>query len=184
MVAGPDIAHWIARVHELNTVRVLHDKAKLNCIGRQRNLLSLRTILYDCCQLMMPTTRTSARLATRTLGKSSSGNRKGCDAPVAAVKRKAVEERSEKPDDSVRKRARKGASGIPAPTITPTQPHPMVTPKDGADALVPATLTFSLEKAKEHLIRADHRFEDIFDKMPCKPYENLEQFHPFRLVLH
>jgi len=136
---------------------------------------------------MMPTTRTSARLATRTLEKSSSGNSKECDAPVAAVKRKAVKERSEKPDDSVRKRARKGAPGIPAPTITPTQPHPMVTalmPKDDADALVPATLTFSLEKAKEHLIRVDHRFEDIFDKMPCKPYENLEQFHPFRLVLH
>jgi len=48
MVAGPDIAHWTARAHELNTVRVLHDKAKLNCIGRQRNPLSLRTILYDC----------------------------------------------------------------------------------------------------------------------------------------
>lgn len=168
-------------------VRALHDKAKLHCIGRQRNPLSLRTVLYDCCQLMMPTIRSSARLATKILGKSSSGNSKGYDAPVAAVKRKAVEERSEKPDGSVRKRARKGASGIQAPTMTPTQPLPAVAalmPKDDADALVPATLTFSLEKAKEHLIRVDHRFEDIFDRMPCKPYENLEQFHPFRLVLH
>jgi len=133
---------------------------------------------------MMPTTRTSARLATR---KSSSSNNKGYDASVVAVKRKTVEERSEKPDDSVRKRARKGASGIPAPTMIPTQPFPEATAstlKDDADALVPATLTFSLEKAKEHLIRVDHRFKDIFNKMPCKPYENLEQFHPFRLVLH
>jgi len=136
---------------------------------------------------MMPTRRTSARLATKTLGKSSSSNGKGYNVPVVAVKRKAVEERSEKPDGSVKKRARKGASGIPAPAIIPTQPLPAVTtlmPKDDVDALVPATLTFSLEKAKEHLIRVDHRFKDIFDKMPCKPYENLEQFHPFRLVLH
>ncbi|XP_006461078.1 hypothetical protein AGABI2DRAFT_150872 [Agaricus bisporus var. bisporus H97] len=50
-----------------------------------------------------------------------------------------------------------------------------------ADALVPAVLTFSLKDAKEHLIGVDHRFEAIFNKLPCKPYENLEQFHPFQL---
>ncbi|PSR73342.1 hypothetical protein PHLCEN_2v10807 [Hermanssonia centrifuga] len=48
-------------------------------------------------------------------------------------------------------------------------------------ALVPAKLTFSFEEARQHLINADIRFEDIFDRMKCRPYEHLEQFDPFRL---
>jgi hypothetical protein len=45
---------------------------------------------------------------------------------------------------------------------------------------VPAVLTFNYEEAKKHLIEVDHRFEDLFRKMKCKPFEQLEQVHPFR----
>lgn len=53
----------------------------------------------------------------------------------------------------------------------------------GRKTLVPAKLTFDLEEAKNHLIDADARFEDIFSRMPCRPYERLEQIDPFRYDL-
>ncbi|KDQ57620.1 hypothetical protein JAAARDRAFT_130654 [Jaapia argillacea MUCL 33604] len=46
--------------------------------------------------------------------------------------------------------------------------------------MVPAELTFSLADAKAHLIKADVRWEDIFKRMKCKPYEHLERVDPFR----
>jgi DNA-3-methyladenine glycosylase II len=46
--------------------------------------------------------------------------------------------------------------------------------------LVPAVLTFSFEDAKQHLAGVDHRFDDLFNKMECKPFEHLERVHPFR----
>lgn len=46
--------------------------------------------------------------------------------------------------------------------------------------MVPAVLTFDFELAKEHLISVDHRFQELFNKMTCKPFEHLEQVHPFR----
>jgi DNA-3-methyladenine glycosylase II len=49
-----------------------------------------------------------------------------------------------------------------------------------ASIMVPAVLTFSFEEAKQRLINVDHRFEDLFSKMPCKPFEHLEHVHPFR----
>ena len=49
-------------------------------------------------------------------------------------------------------------------------------------ALVPAVLTFSFEEAKQHLISADPRFEDVFRRLKCKPFEHLERVDPFRCV--
>ncbi|KNZ80510.1 Putative DNA-3-methyladenine glycosylase yfjP [Termitomyces sp. J132] len=48
--------------------------------------------------------------------------------------------------------------------------------------MVPASLTFSFEEGKKHLISVDHRFQDLFSKMPCKPFEQLEMVHPFRAL--
>lgn len=48
------------------------------------------------------------------------------------------------------------------------------------DDFVPAVLSFDFEEAKKHLIEVDHRFEDLFTRMKCKPFEHLEQVHPFR----
>jgi DNA-3-methyladenine glycosylase II len=46
-----------------------------------------------------------------------------------------------------------------------------------------AVLSFDFEEAKQHLIKADARFEDLFSKKPCKPFVHLEQVHPFRWVV-
>jgi len=48
------------------------------------------------------------------------------------------------------------------------------------EAFVPAMLSFDFEEAKQHLIAVDHRFEDLFSRMQCKPFQYLDQAHPFR----
>ena len=64
-----------------------------------------------------------------------------------------------------------------------SQHHDSVVANRGASpALVPAVLSFSFQEAKAHLVSVDRRFEDMFRKMACKPFENLEQVHPFRCV--
>jgi DNA-3-methyladenine glycosylase II len=47
---------------------------------------------------------------------------------------------------------------------------------------LPATLTFNFENAKQHLIDLDVRFERIFRAVKCRPFEELEEIDPFRLV--
>ena len=47
---------------------------------------------------------------------------------------------------------------------------------------MPAKLTFDFEEAKRHLIAADPRFEELFVRLKCRPFEHLEQVDPFRFV--
>lgn len=49
-----------------------------------------------------------------------------------------------------------------------------------SEQFLPATLKFSFEEGKQHLISADGRFEKLFNRIPCKPFEELETVHPFR----
>ncbi|KAJ3484709.1 hypothetical protein NLI96_g5449 [Meripilus lineatus] len=55
----------------------------------------------------------------------------------------------------------------------------VVATNDNSRHLVPAKLSFSFEDARDHLIRVDPRFEGIFNRLPCRPFEHLEQFDPF-----
>ncbi|KAI0743612.1 DNA glycosylase [Daedaleopsis nitida] len=68
----------------------------------------------------------------------------------------------------------------------PTPPAAAVAPVTTADGqeLVPAVLTFSFEEAKQHLIGVDPRFEDVFRRVKCKPFEHLERLDPFRTLAH
>ncbi|KAJ4483435.1 DNA glycosylase [Lentinula aciculospora] len=52
-----------------------------------------------------------------------------------------------------------------------------------APVLVPAQLTFRFEEAKKHLIDVDPRFQILFDRLSCKPFEHLETVHPFRALV-
>ncbi|KAI0254101.1 DNA glycosylase [Lactifluus subvellereus] len=61
-------------------------------------------------------------------------------------------------------------------------PRPLIPPSGEEIAPLPVKLTFSLEDAKDHLVRADHRFRDVFSRLPCKPFERLEGIHPFRTL--
>ena len=64
----------------------------------------------------------------------------------------------------------------------PRAPTIPITPIPAADGeeLVPAVLTFSFESAKDHLISADPRFEEMFKRVSCRPFEHLERVDPFR----
>ncbi|KAH9931148.1 DNA glycosylase [Epithele typhae] len=73
------------------------------------------------------------------------------------------------------------------PVVHPRPPAIPVTAlptEDGEAALVPAILTFSFDEARKHLIDADPRFEEVFRKCTCKPYEELERVDPFRTLAH
>lgn len=70
-------------------------------------------------------------------------------------------------------------------SATATAPPLAVVPQDvgklyTAPTFLPAVLSFSLDDAKEHLINADPRFEDVFAKLKCRPFEHLERLDPFR----
>lgn len=66
----------------------------------------------------------------------------------------------------------------PVPSSEPSTPGAV----EAAPELVPAQLTFSFEEAKAHLVEADARFEEIFARMKCRPFENLERVDPFRTL--
>lgn len=116
----------------------------------------------------MPATRSSTRLATN-------------DDNKGALSRKRKEENT-----SVKKNAKKASKRNEDQAIMISVPQAqqevqIASASDTEDTkLVPAVLTFDYEEAKKHLIQVDHRFENLFYKMKCKPFEQLEQVHPFR----
>ncbi|KAL1704113.1 DNA glycosylase [Schizophyllum commune] len=55
-------------------------------------------------------------------------------------------------------------------------------PGSEPEKILPAILTFDYAEAKRHLISVDSRFEELFERLPCKPYEHLETVHPFRAL--
>jgi DNA-3-methyladenine glycosylase II len=120
----------------------------------------------------MPVTRsiTRARAATTS--------------PVVNVKR-APKRQLESSDPVVptkRNRTSHGKAKAKKSETEGTVPRPLVEPSGEELAPLPAKLIFSLEDAKNHLIQADHRFRDVFCRLPCKPFETLEGVHPFRSV--
>lgn len=69
----------------------------------------------------------------------------------------------------------------PVPSSEPSTPG--ATANGPTSALVPAQLTFSFEEAKTYLIGVDARFRDLFMRMKCRPFENLERVDPFRTLV-
>ncbi|KAI6125793.1 DNA glycosylase [Pisolithus croceorrhizus] len=54
---------------------------------------------------------------------------------------------------------------------------------DSDQPMIDAVLTFSFEDAKAHLIGVDSRFAELFERLKCKPFEHLDQVHPFRSLV-
>lgn len=54
--------------------------------------------------------------------------------------------------------------------------------RDDDQPMVDLALNFSFEDAKAHLINVDPRFVELFKRLKCKPFQHLEQVHPFRCV--
>lgn len=102
----------------------------------------------------MPLTRSASRAAAIYDGLSN----------VKATKRRAEEPRS---SPSKKPRSQKtSADDTSAGT--------------SSEQFLPITLKFSFEEGKRHLISMDGRFEKLFNRTPCKPFEQLETVHPFR----
>ncbi|KAF8798732.1 DNA glycosylase [Phlegmacium glaucopus] len=120
----------------------------------------------------MRTTRSSSSINAATTSKKSEPPTNLTTTPSTLGKRKA--------DTKLTKDAKKLAK-------QEVQVAPVADSKQHQSAsnitLVPAVLTFDFQEAKRHLIQADHRFEDLFQRMTCKPFEHLEQAHPFRALV-
>ena len=109
---------------------------------------------------------------------------------AVVVKKDGKRKASSETREPVQKRSRATASSSTKPTDKGKDPPPHAVPTihiepipaaDGEE-LVPAVLTFSFEDAKRHLIGADPRFQDMFGRVSCKPFEELERVDPFRCV--
>ncbi|KAI0341982.1 DNA glycosylase [Trametopsis cervina] len=98
------------------------------------------------------------------------------EASATTVKKARATKSKKKSEDATKTEEPTQAKPAQAPAVVRTNGTP--------EALVPAVLTFSFEDAKRHIINADGRFEDIFNRMPCKPFEHLEQVDPFRTLTH
>jgi DNA-3-methyladenine glycosylase II len=137
-------------------------------------LICSKTTPIACAAVLnMPVTRSITRTRAATIP------------PIVNVKR-APKRQSESKDPVVTtKRSRTSNSKARAKKVETegTVPRPLIEPSGEELAPLPAKLIFSLEDAKDHLIRADHRFRDVFSRLPCKPFETLEEVHPFRSVL-
>ncbi|KAL0955964.1 hypothetical protein HGRIS_002146 [Hohenbuehelia grisea] len=121
------------------------------------------------------------RSVTRSVSKLASGVTQTASATKTSVAKRKTETQSSKPA----KKARTKAS-LPDDASVPAAILGSVPPRD-VDALedepVPAVLSFRFEDARQHLINADERFEDLFNKLKCKPYEHLETVHPFQALV-
>lgn len=128
------------------------------------------------------------RLATRILFNmpATRSSTRSMSATGSPVKRKLESEVSSLPSPKKPKHSSKPVIPTASGTISETEPTKLVVPASNGTTSEPdfvpadAVLTFSFEDAKKHLINADHRFEDVFNRLECKPFRELEQVHPFR----
>ncbi|KAJ3532123.1 hypothetical protein NMY22_g7873 [Coprinellus aureogranulatus] len=129
----------------------------------------------------MPATRSSSRLAAIQATSTAA------DVSTGGVKRKistTVEKRVKKSrtTDKADPGSQASSLEVGAGTATALSADPGHAGSGDEDTPVPAVLTFDFEEGKKHLISIDPRFEDLFEKMPCRPFEHLEQVHPFRAL--
>ncbi|KAF4598110.1 Alkylbase DNA Glycosylase/Transcriptional Activator [Pleurotus pulmonarius] len=103
----------------------------------------------------------------------------------AAAKRKAPSTGTGSKKARTRTKDETTASNAQEQEDIPLTPAFVIPPRVVADDdsdVVPAVLSFSFEEAKNHLIKADARFEGLFNELTCKPYEKLERVHPFQAL--
>jgi DNA-3-methyladenine glycosylase II len=142
----------------------------------------------------MPATRSSTRLATVQNTPSTTASAQTA-AGSGGVKRKSptatasstVEKKVKKSRTKANAANSATSQGLSAQEAVSAQQASSTVASGGQaeepedeDTPVPATLTFNFEQGQTHLINIDARFQDLFDKMPCRPFEHLEQVHPFR----
>jgi DNA-3-methyladenine glycosylase II len=113
----------------------------------------------------MPATRTSARLAGVAAALPAPSAKNGSTKAASIIRKQ--------------KQKRKPASGASSQHLANAFAGAV---NVSANASLPANLTFSFTEAKEHLIAVDARFSELFGRLKCKPFEELEVVNPFRSV--
>jgi DNA-3-methyladenine glycosylase II len=128
----------------------------------------------------MPVTR------SRSKGATGGADQQPVPKPhTSGRKRKAtsdevVEPVVEKP--TAQKRALTGKQPVSAANAQSVETVAVPDDPGPPPVLVPAELSFSFEEAKQHLVAADSRFQDVFDTVICHPYQKLDRVEPFRRV--
>ncbi|KAJ4002025.1 DNA glycosylase [Lentinula boryana] len=129
----------------------------------------------------MPITRSASRATV--VGPSNISAEAIIPTPRIPTKRKAKESTSTPVTKEKKSRATKTALEVSPVSQAQLDEFQHNLPEPGpAPVLVPSQLTFSFEEAKKHLIDADPRFQILFDRLTCKPFERLETVHPFRAL--
>ncbi|KAJ3735681.1 DNA glycosylase [Lentinula guzmanii] len=129
----------------------------------------------------MPITRSASRATV--VGPSNISAEPITPTPRIPTKRKAKENTLTPVTKEKKSRATKTALEVSSVSQAQLDEFQRNLPEPGpAPVLVPAQLTFSFEEAKKHLIDADPRFQILFDRLTCKPFESLETVHPFRAL--
>jgi len=100
------------------------------------------------------------------------------ETPTLPSKRKRTSATALPPTPSTPSTVTVVAEAVP---VTAEAPRPFVDEEE-LDILPPA-LTFDLEEAKRHIIAGDERFREVFERLPCKPFEVLDVVHPFRTLV-
>jgi DNA-3-methyladenine glycosylase II len=138
-------------------------------------LLRLTKFRSSFVQLTMPVTR-------------SRSNAAGADSPIpkppkSGRSRKVIPDEATEPvvqNQAPPKRARPGKQPVSAANVQPVGTLAVPSDPGPPPALVPAELSFSFEGAKQHLVEADTRFQDVFTTAVCTPYQKLDRVEPFR----
>ena len=87
---------------------------------------------------------------------------------------------SEVEDQPPQKKRRVGKQPVPAANAQPAGAAGVPLDPGPPPALVPEELSFSFEEARQHLMAADTRFQDVFATAVCTPYQKLDRVEPFR----
>ena len=119
--------------------------------------------------------RFSAMVATRSSSRLAPASEPPAAAVTSSLKPASSKRKSAAPESNGKKKVKTEGAALPPRVV------PLAAPGE-QEVMIPAKLSFSFDEAKRHLVSVDPRFQDLFEKRKCTPFEVLEQVHPFRFV--
>lgn len=143
-------------------------------------LLRLTRFRSPLVSFTMPATRSRSRAA------AAGANQKPVAKPLRSGRSRKVapdevaEPVAQNQNQPPPKRTRTGKQSVSDANAQPAATLAVLSDPGPPPALVPAELSFSFEEAKQHLVKADTRFQDVFTSAVCTPYQKLDRVEPFR----
>jgi DNA-3-methyladenine glycosylase II len=133
----------------------------------------------------MPLTRSTSQKSLPTPSRTAEEDVDNFSTTATPLRRnkRTLESKTPLKTPTPRKKAKNVGSPATPAVVTPMKPLPVFTLTDAtldASRMIPGKLGFDFNEAKRHLIRVDARFATLFERLNCKPFENLEAVDPFR----